>query len=117
MGNSSAVDEYLRWLFRSTDGGDTWSLVLGGDTPPEEREHDFVESVVADPQNPSVMYAERQLKPPEDPDFSNVLLKSTDTGATWTVISPDEWVVDRTMIAGIAVDPRTPTTVNWRWET
>jgi photosystem II stability/assembly factor-like uncharacterized protein len=111
MGGSSAVDDYPRWLFRSSDGGDTWSLVLGGDTPPEEREHDFVGSVVADPENPSVMYAERQMKPPEAFDFSNVLLKSTDGGATWTVVSPDEWVADCTMIAGITVDPRVPSTV------
>ena len=111
MGGSTAVDDYLRWLFRSTDGGDTWSLVLGGDTPPEERADDFVESVVADPDESLRNVRREAVEAAGGPRFQQRPSQIDDTGATWTVISPEEWVADRTMIAGITVDPRVPSTV------
>ena len=77
-------------LFRSTDGGNTWSQVMEGTAG----------LVVADPENPSTLFA----VPPE----TTGVLKSTDLGTTWTALAPGQWVDP---IVSIAVDPSTPSVV------
>ncbi len=71
-------------LSRSTDGGNTWSEVLEGAT-----------CVAADPKTPSTLFAA----------VSSQVFKSIDTGGTWTVVSPEEWV---DAVVDIAVDPHDP---------
>jgi photosystem II stability/assembly factor-like uncharacterized protein len=74
-------------LSRSTDGGNTWSEVLERAT-----------LVVADPKTPSTLFAAA----------SSRVFKSTDIGATWTVVSPRQWVDE---VVDIAVDPHNPSNV------
>ena len=81
-------------LFRSTDGGNTWSQVLDGAVPADDGG-----LVVADPQDASTLFAATRPRG---------LVKSTDAGGTWTVVSPEQWVDP---VVEIAIDPHTPSNV------
>ena len=74
-------------LSRSTDGGNTWSEVLERAT-----------LVVADPKTPSTLFAAA----------SSRVFKSMDTGGTWTIVSPEQWVDE---VADIVIDPHTSSNV------
>ena len=85
----------FRQLFRSTDGGNSWSEVL-----------DYIGSLVADPADPSALYA---ITHPGLPSLSfDRVSKSTDQGRTWATVSPKEWGVD---IAELVIDPSSPSNV------
>jgi photosystem II stability/assembly factor-like uncharacterized protein len=90
-------------LFRSTDGGKTWSQILLGMAPA-----DGWGSVVADPNNPSTLFASRLSGQEDGSWLSGQVCKSTDAGATWTVVSPREWV---DAVVEIAVDSHVPSNV------
>jgi photosystem II stability/assembly factor-like uncharacterized protein len=101
-----------RPLFRSTDGGDAWNQVLG-ETPPANG-FDLTLTVVADPNNPSTLFAARDFASGQSPDslvHARHVLKSTDAGATWTVVSPQQWVDDDTQVISLAIAPGDPATV------
>jgi photosystem II stability/assembly factor-like uncharacterized protein len=73
-------------IFRSTDGGATWSFTS---TP-------FMQAVAIDPVTPTTVYA-----------VGNGVLKSTDAGTNWTTVLPGGsggWFA-------VAIDPVTPRTV------
>ena len=55
--------------------------------------------VVADPQDASTLFAATR---------PGGLVKSTDAGSTWTVVSPEQWVDP---VVEIAIDPHTPSNV------
>lgn len=93
-GGSLWADGGERGLYRTTDGGKTWQLVLGAPKP-----HDAItgcSDVVMDPANPDVLYAAlyaRQRKPWAFLYGANItqggadvggIFKSTDGGTTWT---------------------------------
>lgn len=61
-------------VFRSTDGGATWTQVLSGGR---------VFSVTSDPTDPSIAYA--GISEPVNPQATGVY-KSTDSGATWRLL-------------------------------
>jgi photosystem II stability/assembly factor-like uncharacterized protein len=75
-------------LYRSTDGGQTWSRV-----------HDGAALLEQDPTDPSTVYAFRGQEV--------LVSRSTDAGATWADVGPPEgWLGSLT---GIACAPGTPT--------
>jgi photosystem II stability/assembly factor-like uncharacterized protein len=77
-----------RGIFRSEDGGQTWTKVLF------KNDHTGGSDVVIDPRNPQVVYAslwDGRLGPWEDGNdyegTSGGLFKSTDGGSTWTQLT------------------------------
>ena len=101
-----------RALFRSTDGGDTWNQVLG-EAPPANG-FDLTVTVVADPNNPSTLFAARGYASGPSPDslvHARHVLKSTDGGATWTVVSPQQWADDDLEVMSLAIAPGSPATI------
>jgi len=88
-----------RQVFRSKDGGETWSQILGSGGS----------VVVPDSENPSTLYAVTLSGDMTvDGHLAQQISKSTDLGSTWTVVSPTDWGGD---IATIAVDPHAPSNV------
>jgi photosystem II stability/assembly factor-like uncharacterized protein len=82
-------------LFRSTDGGNTWNQVLEGLT-----------AFAADPQDPSTLFAATATGETNKEVYQ--VLKSTDAGGTWTVVSSQPFVH---RLGDIAIDARTPANV------
>lgn len=98
-----------RGLYMSTDGGASWTKVLGGG------EYTGVNDVVLDPSNPDVMYAStwqhfRNVAALMDGGPESGIHKSVDGGRTWRQLKtglPDE---DMGKI-GLAVSPQKPNVV------
>ena len=85
--------DFQNRLFKSSDGGATWTAVSGGGLPDE-----IVISLAFDPTDADVLYAGLERES---------LYKSTDGGATWSPSRtglPSGWTVE-----GIAIDPSEPT--------
>ncbi len=87
------------WL--SNDGGGSWSPLT--DTAPSLA----IGAVAFDPVNPQVLYA--GTGEGNGSYYSAGLLKSTDGGASWSVLGESSF--RRGAIAGIAIDPADPETV------
>lgn len=82
-----------KWgLYKSTDGGQTWSFIHNGSSDPTTCTGDVVEAsnltpcsprgvrrVVIDPSDPNTIYAG---------SYARGIWRSTDAGATWTQIDP-----------------------------
>jgi photosystem II stability/assembly factor-like uncharacterized protein len=85
----------LTGIFRSTDGGERWSLI----SPPESKEIHEVESIAIDPADPKTIYAGTWHLP----------WKTTDGGATWHNIK--QGIIDDSDVFSIIVDPKQPQTV------
>ena len=83
-------------VFRTTDGGGTWTLSSNGITEMFE-----IKSVAVDPTNPSIVYAGNS-----DSQFS--LFRSTDGGATWTSRSTN---LSAGTVNAIAIEPANPSTI------
>ncbi|KPK63652.1 MAG: glycosyl hydrolase, partial [Gemmatimonas sp. SG8_38_2] len=95
-----------RGLYKSTDGGDTWELVL------EISENTGVTDVMFDPRNPDVLYAasyqrRRHVWTLIDGGPESGMYKSTDAGATWRQINKGLPSGDKGRI-GIAISPILP---------
>lgn len=78
-----------RGVFKTTDGGKTWSQVLQKDGKSLLDEHTGVTDLVMDPRNPDVLYAaafqrRRHVFTYVGGGPGSTLYKSTDGGATWT---------------------------------
>jgi photosystem II stability/assembly factor-like uncharacterized protein len=88
----------LRQVFRSTDGGNSWSQVLY-----------YSGSLMADPEDPSTLYATTFSG---EMSGSGLLVshvsKSTDQGSTWATVSPAEWT---DAITELVIDPSSPSNV------
>ena len=78
-------------IFKSSDGGSSWSAVNIGPSPDASRE------MAIDPQTLSTLYASTYTK----------LFKSSDGGSSWSPVN----VLRIRSILALAVDPQTPTTV------
>jgi photosystem II stability/assembly factor-like uncharacterized protein len=92
------TDKPLKRLFRSTDGGNTWSQVLEGMGGGP---------LAADPTNPSTLFTATESITESGDVGAAQVLKSTDAGNTWTVVIPAEQGVG----GDIAVDAHTPSNV------
>jgi photosystem II stability/assembly factor-like uncharacterized protein len=95
-----------RGLFKTTDGGKNWSLLL------EIGENTGVNDVVMDPRNPDVLYASayqrrRRVWTLIDGGPESALYKSEDAGATWTKLEKGLPESDMGRI-GLAVAPANP---------
>ena len=95
-----------RGLYRTTDGGETWELVL------EIDEHTGVNEVYFDPRNPGVMYAtswqrRRHQWTMIDGGPGSGIHKSTDGGNTWREINRGLPGGDKGKI-GMAISPIDP---------
>ena len=85
-------------LFKSTDGGETWSgPVIDGP---------IVNTVAIDPKNSAVIYAATA----REPGFAGGVLKSTDEGKTWLSTTPG-FNISEAMVQDLAIDPNNPSTV------
>ncbi len=98
-----------RGLFKSTDGGTTWTKKLGGG------EWTGVNDVVADPRNPDVLYAathqhHRNVAALLNGGPESGIHKSTDGGETWREVTKGLPKEDMGRI-GLAVCPHAPDTV------
>lgn len=107
------VENEMRGVFRTTDGGKTWAHVL------KISPKTGVNDLAMDPSDPNVLYAgawQRQRRkwndPRVEPGFSEGgIFKSTDAGKTWTRLTsglPASNVLGR---IGIAVAPSNPNVV------
>ena len=107
-GAASLIPGAAAWgLYKSTDGGATWTFLHNGsplasecDTVPEAAVPGTpcslrgVRRVVLDPGNPSIVYAG---------SYSRGVWRSNDGGATWTQINPSLNATDANMRPEIAV--------------
>ena len=80
-------------VFKSTDGGTTWSAVNVGLTDLE------VLSLATDPQSPATVYAGTQ---------SGDVFKSTDGGTNWSGVNNGLTTFN---VRSLAIDPQNPTTL------
>ncbi len=95
-----------RGLYRSTDGGENWELVLSGG------EYTGAGEVHFDPRNPDVIYAttwqrHRTVAALMDGGPETGIHKSTDGGDTWTRLETGLPEVDMGKI-GLAISPQKP---------
>jgi len=107
-----------RGLFKTTDGGKTWSLVLAAPEPYRDRVG--CGEVVLDPENPNVLYAAlyaRRRTPwsflwgadaTDGKDLGGIF-KSTDGGTTWRKL--ERGLPRRTGRIGLAVSAKNPSVV------
>ena len=89
-------------VFKSTDGGMTWSQTGLTDTN--------VTVLAIDPRNPSTLYAGTESHRDRFPTVFQGLLKSTDSGSSWLPIN--QGLSDVTgRVSALLVDPRSPSTL------
>jgi photosystem II stability/assembly factor-like uncharacterized protein len=98
-----------RGVYKTTDGGGTWNLVL------EIDENTGVVDLVADPRNPDVIYAASYQRRRHTWTLINGgpgsgIHKSTDGGDTWTELTSGLPKTDMGRI-GLAIAPKAPDTV------
>ena len=89
--------------FKSTDSGVTWKqlIVTSNDSSLPGQPEIF--SMVVDPQTPSTVYAIGRFDSPSG--FPLAFLKSTDSGANWSVVSKPTFSYASGTAALLAIDP------------
>ncbi|HUH11541.1 MAG TPA: hypothetical protein VMK65_00470, partial [Longimicrobiales bacterium] len=99
-------------LWKSTDGGESWTEVTGGGFPGTEKGR--IGLAIA-PSDPDVMYAMVEAVRGEDPEAEGQkgsgLYRSADGGRTWTHMSSNN--VRPFYYSQVRVDPRDPDYVVW----
>src|SRR5207245_2023532 len=95
---------YLGGVFKSTDGGGSWSAVNSG-LPyyPSNPYYPEVFALTIDPQTPATLYAGTTL--------CGSVFKSTDGGGSWSALSTGLPNYANSYVAALAVDPQTPATL------
>ncbi len=91
-------------LYRSQDGGATWTLVL---TTPEAGNEGRFNAVAIHPDDPDVAYAAGGENYPGDPALYSIIYQTTDGGDHWTRI----YTGTHPWFATLAIHPLTPTIV------
>jgi photosystem II stability/assembly factor-like uncharacterized protein len=95
LSHSNNYSEDSRGVFKSTDGGESWSAASTGLT---DR---YISTLVIDPVTPTTLYVVTSL--------SGGIFKSTDGGSSWNAVN-DDLPGDDT-VTSLAIDPVTPTTL------
>jgi len=95
--NSRNTIEPGAGLYKSTDGGLTWAF-----KGLEKTQH--IGRIVVDPRNKDVVYV-AALGAAWKPSAERGLYKTTDGGATWTLV---KFISDRAGFVDVALDPRNP---------
>ncbi len=89
-------------LYKSTDGGDSWTDITGNGIAREGLGH---MGLAAAPSNPNILYALADAK-------QGGLYRSDDAGAHFTLVSKDKRIWTRGWyFGGVAVDPKDPDVV------
>ncbi len=90
---------YPSGMFRSTDGGDSWTAINDGlETNEGSRP---VYALAMDPETPSTLYA----------GTAGGVFRSTDGGDSWTAINNGIPIEEYLFVIELAIDPRNPSTV------
>ena len=81
-----------RGLYKSTDGGENWELILGPNKPEAISENTGVSDLVFDPRNPDVMYVSTYQRRRHVYTLINggpdgAVYKSVDAGKTWNKLT------------------------------
>jgi len=87
-------------VWKSTDGGDHWTHVLGS---PGNNQYPSIASICIDPNNPDVVYAAVGWDSHQTPIYG--VFKTTDAGVHWTSISGS---AISTFVSSMALDPSNP---------
>jgi photosystem II stability/assembly factor-like uncharacterized protein len=96
-----------RGVYRTTDGGKSWKKTLYRD------ELAGVSNMTVDPDNPRILFAgmwkpfDFRTGPPEKPEQSSWIYKSTDEGSTWKLVSESGLPTEPRDRIGLAVAPGT----------
>jgi large repetitive protein len=100
-------------IWKTVDGGQHW-IPLTDNLPPM-----FIGSIAVSPSNPNIIYAGTGEANSESVDFEDFLapsvfygegvLKSTDGGATWTLIGQEHF--NRQVISKVVINPTNPNIV------
>ncbi|MDD5750180.1 MAG: hypothetical protein PHU56_00815 [Candidatus Pacebacteria bacterium] len=85
-------------LVRSKDGGATFHR-----SKPGFKNWDDVDAIAFDPDNSAIVYVGDNIS-----SGSGTLLKSTNSGNTWTIIGSDSNGLANGQVFGIAIDPKSP---------
>lgn len=89
--------------WQSTDGGDTWTQGHVDSDTPDVRN---MSTIVFDPVNPGTVYAGSGFRRNEGDSGIGVVLKSTDAGHTWSVVSQQP--IGKGPVQALAVDHVNP---------
>jgi len=89
--------------WQSTDGGDTWTQGHVDSDTPDVRN---MSTIVFDPVNPGTVYAGSGFRRNEGDRGIGVVLKSTDAGHTWSVVSQQP--IGKGPVQALAVDHVNP---------
>jgi uncharacterized repeat protein (TIGR01451 family) len=111
VANLGATNELNGGIFKSTNGGETWTPTNTG-FPTSHGDVISISSLAIDPKTPTILYAgvsAVNINSPRLIPFSNIF-KSTDGGATWTALS-NLPVSPLNTTYSIAIDPQTPQTI------
>ena len=96
-----------RGVYKTTDGGKSWKKTL------YRNELAGVSNMAADPDNPRILYAgmwkpfDFHEGPPEKPEQSSWIYKSTDEGSTWKIVSETGLPTEPRDRIGLSVAPGT----------
>jgi photosystem II stability/assembly factor-like uncharacterized protein len=93
-------------LFKTTDGGETWSPAMSG-LPPGI----FAVTLAIDPKNPSTLYA-GMVRAPFSPDPENTVYRSLDGGLSWTAADSG---IPGCCVSALAIDPGDSNTIYAAW--
>jgi uncharacterized protein (TIGR03437 family) len=89
--------------FKSTDSGATWKQLIVTSNDSSLPGEPSTLAMVVDPQTPSTVYAFARFTSPSGQPLA--FLKSTDSGATWSVVSKPTFTYTFSTGAVVAIDP------------
>jgi SdrD B-like domain/FG-GAP-like repeat/FG-GAP repeat len=90
-------------IWRSTDGGTTWTLLQG---PANAFNGSTVPRLIVDPNNKNLVFAAMDFGP-----FFGEVFRTTDGGTTWASITDSDPLVAGNFFSDIQVDPTNPNVV------